>query len=221
MPQTRPAKFRTISIATLVAGFALAGCAQNQPEEETQDQGESVEIGGEGAQPDDRIEPYATAEIMNPDDEAVAHVEFHERDGGQTEVTVTAENLDPGFYGFHIHAIGECEPDSADPEDAESTGDFMSASGHLTDDESEEHPDHAGDMPALLVNEDGTATMAFRTDRIDESLLMDEDGSAVMIHSEADNYANIPERYLDDDQPDADTLNTGDAGERLACGVIE
>ena len=51
-------------------------------------------------------------------------------------------------------------------------------------------------------------------------LLADDDGSAVMVHSGPDNYANIPERYAPEG-PDADTLGTGDAGSRLACGVVE
>lgn len=214
-------KLRLFSVFAAAAGLALAGCAaEDGPEEETQDPGDSVEIGGEGVQPDDRQDPYATADLMDADDTAVGHVEFYDRDG-QTEVIAVAEDFDPGFYGFHLHAIGECEPDSADPDDPENTGDFMSAGGHLPADDAEDHPDHAGDMPVLLVNEDGTATMAFRTDRVDESLLMDDDdGTAVMVHSDPDNYAQVPERYLDDENPDQDTLDTGDAGDRLACGVI-
>jgi Cu-Zn family superoxide dismutase len=54
------------------------------------------------------------------------------------------------------------------------------------------------------------------------SELYDFDGSAVMIHAQPDNFANVPERYLEDEtEPDEDTLATGDAGERLGCGVVE
>ena len=73
----------------------------------------------------------------------------------------------------------------------------------------------------LLVMEDGTAQMSVATDRIDEAMLTDDDGTAVVIHGDEDNFANVPERYLDEDEPDEDTTATGDAGDRLACGVVE
>ena len=131
-------KLRTIVLGTVLAGFTLAGCATDGPDRETQD--DSVETGEGGTQPDARQEPYATAELTDADDGPVAQVEFYERDAGQTEVIVTAEALDPGFYGFHLHEIGECEPDSAAPDDPEDTGDFMSAGGHLAGEEGADHP---------------------------------------------------------------------------------
>ena len=51
-------------------------------------------------------------------------------------------------------------------------------------------------------------------------MLLDVDGSAIIVHSDADNFAHIPERYAEDG-PDEDTLKTGDAGDRTACGVVE
>ena len=41
-----------------------------------------------------------------------------------------------------------------------------------------------------------------------------------MIHADRDNYANVPERYAPEG-PDEDTTKTGDAGDRIACAVIE
>jgi Cu-Zn family superoxide dismutase len=45
-----------------------------------------------------------------------------------------------------------------------------------------------------------------------------------MLHDDRDNFAHIPDRYrserADRPGPDADTLKTGDAGGRYACGVI-
>jgi Cu-Zn family superoxide dismutase len=71
----------------------------------------------------------------------------------------------------------------------------------------------------LLVNADGTGTATFVTDRYAIVDLFDADGSAFIVHALADNYANIPTRYAPSG-PDATTLGTGDAGGRLACGVI-
>ena len=96
-------------------------------------------------------------------------------------------------------------------------GDFLSAGAHLNPDDTD-HPDHAGDLPSLLVMDNGEATLAATTDRFTIDDLLDEDGTAFMVHSEADNFAHIPDRY---DEPDQDTLDTGDAGDRLACAVIE
>ena len=74
-------------------------------------------------------------------------------------------------------------------------------------------------MPVLLVNADGTARASLRTDRFALADLLDADGSAIIIHAKADNYANIPtDRY--DPDPDEMTLATGDSGGRAACGVV-
>jgi Cu-Zn family superoxide dismutase len=124
-----------------------------------------------------------------------------------TEVRVDVSNLPPGFHGFHVHAVGNCV-----------APDFTSAGGHYNVD-GHNHPHHAADMPVLLVNGDGTAVAQFKTDRFTVAELFDADGSAIIVHASPDNYANIPTRYAP--APDQTTLNTGDAGGRLACGVIE
>lgn len=126
--------------------------------------------------------------------------------------------LEPGFHGFHVHQTGLCETGSQAPGNPGETGDFLSAGGHLGAGESD-HPDHAGDLPQLLVKNSGDAVLSFETDRLTMSDLEDEDGSAIMIHSGPDNYANVPGRYAPGG-PDGDSLNAGDAGSRLACGVI-
>lgn len=229
--QTMP-RLGVTSAAMLLAAFVFTGCDSNDGEGPP---GEGIEDGlpGEdsdaeengdeqGAQPDARQDPLATAELSDAEGEGAGQVEFYDLDGGELDVEILAENFEPGFYGFHIHGVGECELDSEAPDDPEETGDFLSAGGHLAgEDEEAEHPEHAGDLPVLLVNEDGTGQMSLVTDRLNEELLLDDDGSAVIIHADEDNFANVPDRYLDDGGPDDDTLSTGDAGDRLACGVIE
>jgi Cu-Zn family superoxide dismutase len=73
--------------------------------------------------------------------------------------------------------------------------------------------------------EDGTARLRFPTDRFSLDDLFDSDGSALMVHAGRDNYANIPERYHSHTEntfgPDSETLATGDAGARAACGVVQ
>ena len=137
--------------------------------------------------------------------------------GDRIVVTGLARSLTPGFHGFHIHAIGLCEANAA-------AGPFTTAGGHYTGGHPN-HGDHAGDMPSLLVTEDGKAYTQFVTDRFTLADLRDADGSAVMVHGGRDNFANIPLRYVTGTPPtpgpDATTLATGDAGARVACGVID
>ncbi|WP_432479142.1 superoxide dismutase family protein [Nocardioides sp. GXQ0305] len=130
-------------------------------------------------------------------------------------VSGRAAGLTPGFHGFHVHAIGLCEADAP-------AGPFTTAGGHYTGGATD-HGDHAGDMPPLLVTDDGRASAQFTTDRFGLAELQDADGSAVMVHAGPDNLANIPDRYSTAGVPgpDATTLATGDAGARVACGVID
>jgi superoxide dismutase, Cu-Zn family len=146
--------------------------------------------------------------------EEVGWVKMHEWHG-KIVVSGTAHGLAPGFHGFHVHATGLC--DAAAP-----TGPFTTAGGHYAG-ALPNHGDHAGDMPSLLVTADGHAWTSFLTDRFTLDELRDGDGSAVMVHAGKDNFANIPPRYTSAGVagPDATTLATGDAGGRVACGVID
>lgn len=162
--------------------------------------------------------PEIIVGLEKGDGASVGTATFEQSESG-TAVSLELEGMEPGFHGFHIHMTGECEPDSAAPDDPEEKGDFLSAGGHLGSDV-DEHPNHAGDLPSVLINDDGTGELTFTTDRFTMEDLTDDDGSAVMIHSGTDNFANVPERYADDGA-DEDTLGTGDAGTRVACGVVE
>ncbi|MDQ3724039.1 MAG: superoxide dismutase family protein [Actinomycetota bacterium] len=126
---------------------------------------------------------------------------------GAVDVRVNARGLTAGFHGFHVHAVGKCEGPS-----------FMSAEGHLKD-TGENHPAHSGDLSSLLVKPNGTATLRVTTGGFTLDDLRDADGSAVMVHAGPDNFANIPPRYAPAG-PDQATLDTGDSGARVACGVI-
>jgi len=129
---------------------------------------------------------------------------------GLVVLWVQVEGLSPGFHGFHIHSVGTCDPSGERA--------FASAEGHLHA-EGQAHGQHMGDLPSLLASESGVALLITTTDGFTLEDLMDADGSAVIIHAAADNFGNIPaDRY----DPDADgmTLNTGDSGGRVGCGII-
>ncbi|MDP9312258.1 MAG: superoxide dismutase family protein [Chloroflexota bacterium] len=155
-----------------------------------------VSAGGEGAQ----------AVLRNANGTPVGIVKFTE-EAGKVLVRAVVHDLPPGFHGFHVHAIGQCIP----------TG-FTSAGGHFNP-AGQSHAHHGGDLPVLYVNGDGSGEARFKTDRFVVSDLFDADGSTLIVHALPDNYANIPTRYVP--APDATTLATGDAGGRIACGVVE
>jgi len=122
-------------------------------------------------------------------------------------VKVSVRRQTPGFHGFHVHAVGTCEAPT-----------FMSARGHLGADATS-HGAHRGDMPSLFFKRNKTASLSFTTDSFKISDLRDADGSAVMVHALADNFANVPSRYAPNG-PDQATLDTGDSGGRVVCGVV-
>ncbi len=159
-----------------------------------------------------------TARLVDPEGGEVGVATLTEVEGG-TQVEVRVTGLSPGFHGFHVHAVGVCEPDSQNPTDPSMTGDFLSAGGHLGAGEAD-HGEHAGDLPLLFVTEAGTGALTVVTDTLTLDQVTDEDGSAVMVHADRDNYANVPERYAPGG-PDQMTRNTGDAGGRIACGPVE
>jgi superoxide dismutase, Cu-Zn family len=159
-----------------------------------------------------------TARLVDPEGTEVGTVRFTDADGG-LQVTVEVDGLPPGFHGFHVHAIGVCEPDSVNPANPAMTGDFLSAGGHIGAGETD-HGAHAGDLPALFVDGSGAGSLTTVTDSLTRADLTDDDGSAVMIHADRDNFANIPERYAPGG-PDEMTRNTGDSGGRIACGTVE
>jgi Cu-Zn family superoxide dismutase len=136
------------------------------------------------------------ATLKDVDGEAVGTARFQPMRSGVL-VVVEIENVSPGEHGIHIHQTAEC------------TGDFSSAGEHLAPDGHEhgfsavEAP-HAGDLPNVVVNADGTASAHFLNWRLKMEDLMDADGSALILHETRDSYMD----------PDS-------AGKPMACGTID
>jgi Cu-Zn family superoxide dismutase len=168
-----------------------------------------------------------TAEIVGPDGAqiAAATVEFKDGDAFATVTVQTTKpgKLTPGYHGLHIHDVGKCEINSVAPNGG-APGDFLSAGGHFQGGGQGGHPNHAGDLTSLQVRGDGTALLVTTTNAFDQADLLEGDGTAIIIHANADNFANIPaDRYQQSDgtpPPDDTTLATGDGGKRVGCGVL-
>ena len=100
---------------------------------------------------------------------------------------------DRPVFAFHIHEGYRCEGDEKDG--------FSQAKGHFNP-ENCPHPYHAGDMPPLFgVN--GKACLSFLTDRFTVREII---GKTVIIHLFPDDFKTQP---------------SGNAGEKIACGVVK
>jgi superoxide dismutase, Cu-Zn family len=123
---------------------------------------------------------------------------------GGVRITATLSNLPPGVHAMHIHTVGKCEAPA-----------FTTAGGHFNP-EGKKHgmdnPDgmHAGDLPNFTVAADGSAkvtvTAAHATLEGGDSSLFHDGGTALVVHGMADDYKTDP---------------AGNAGPRIACGVIQ
>ncbi len=165
-----------------------------------------------------------TAQLKMADGSTVATADFEFSNGYATITvnTTAAGKLSPGFHGLHVHSVGKCEPDSTAPSGG-APGNFLSAGGHL------QVPGHtgyptSGDLPNLYVREDGSGMLVTTTSAFTAEELTSGDGTAIMIHQDPSNFGNIPpQRYQQVNGtpgPDKESLSTGDAGSRVACGVI-
>jgi len=147
-------------------------------------------------------EPLRASAQLKPTkgNKTVGEVIF-EQAGSKVRVHVAVQALKPGQeHGFHIHEVGDC-----------SSGDGMSAKGHFNP-YGKPHGHygsaerHAGDLPALKANAKGRAVVQFEVDTITlEPGPANIIGRSVIVHAQRDDYKTQP---------------TGDAGARLACGVI-
>jgi len=156
------------------------------------------------------------AELKNAAGAVIGHVRFTPVSGG-VQVTTEITSLSPGFHGYHVHA-------NNDPANGEGCvpPTIVSADGHFAV-AGTSHGAHAGDMPVLLAMANGEGRSRFVSDRF---TLADLRGRAVIVHAGSNNYGNIPvganpDQYTPNSPAaTAATAATGNAGARVACGVI-
>src|ERR1700757_4486221 len=175
-------------VAATVSAVVLSACSSHQQS----DNSSSTTSAAAGAQ-------TLSAEMHTADGRSVATATFEFANGYATITVKTTTNgiLTPGLHGMHIHEIGKCEPNSADPMGG-APGDFMSAGMHY------QAPGHTGEPPSgdlstLDVRNDGAAYLVTTTDAFTRDDLLAGNKTALMVHGAA--YS-----------PDAE--------KRIACGVI-
>lgn len=142
-----------------------------------------------------------------------AKAEIHPSSGSQVKGVVTfkkvsngvlivadLEGLAPGKHGFHIHEKGDC-----------SAADASSAGGHFNpDNQPHGGPDsekrHVGDLGNIKADDKGKA----HYERVDTIVKLNGDhsivGRSVVVHADPDDYVTQP---------------SGNAGNRIGCGVIQ
>lgn len=144
----------------------------------------------------------ASAALKSPEGADMGTLRLSQTGGG-VKITGTVSGLTPGEHAFHIHAVGKCEPP------------FSSAGGHFNPFGSphgkEAGGPHAGDMDNIVAGDDGKVSIDVVNARVTlnengKASLFDADGSAIVIHEGPDDYRSQP---------------SGDAGGRVACGVVQ
>lgn len=113
--------------------------------------------------------------------------------------TPNLHDLSPGLHGFHLHEKPSCGMNG------------MDAGGHFDPKKTNHHfgpynnDGHLGDLPAMYVAADGTATLPVVAPRIKDMKALS--GHALMIHEGGDNYSDTPAKL-------------GGGGARMECGVV-
>jgi superoxide dismutase, Cu-Zn family len=145
----------------------------------------------------------ANASLKNADGKDVGSAVLTQAPGGVL-INLALQGLPAGEHAFHVHAVGKCEPP------------FTSAGGHFNP-AGKKHGimaaegAHAGDMPNLHIPASGELTVevvnaAVTLEKDKPNSLFGPQGTALVIHAGKDDYKTDP---------------TGEAGGRIACGVVQ
>lgn len=145
--------------------------------------------------------PTAFAKITGTADfpSITGGVTFYQVNGGSlvaAEIWGLPESSNPcasNIFAFHIHEGSSCSGNAKDP--------LANTGGHLNP-HSCPHPSHAGDMPPLFASK-GYAWVSFLTGRFSPEEVI---GHTVIIHDQPDDFTTQP---------------SGNAGKKIACGVIQ
>ena len=141
----------------------------------------------------------AVAQLQPTKDSKVSGTVTFTKAAAGVKLSAHLSGLTPGLHGFHLHEYGDCSaPDGA------SAGGHFNPTGDPHAAPSEAHR-HTGDLGNVEAKADGTADLEYVDAKAsfegDSSIL----GRGVIVHANADDLKTQP---------------TGNAGGRVACGVI-
>ena len=122
--------------------------------------------------------------------------------GTPTLIKGTITGLEPGLHGFHIHEFGDMS------DGCKSMGAHYNPDGV---DHGDIHEGHVGDLGNITADESGIAKFTIEAKRVDIIGERSVVGRGIVVHSDKDDLGK---------GGDAESLKTGNAGDRLACGVI-
>ena len=147
--------------------------------------------------------PRAKAILINSEGKEIGAAVFQEADGG-VWVELKVSGLPPGPHAFHIHSAGLC-----DPPDFKSAGPHFNPYHKKHGQQNPEGP-HSGDLPNLTVDAEGTGSLNVLAPGVTlagegENSLFHPGGASLVIHASPDDNTTDP---------------AGNAGARIACGVI-
>ncbi|MFS7915851.1 Superoxide dismutase [Cu-Zn] [Helianthus anomalus] len=131
-------------------------------------------------------------------------VTLTQEDDGPTTVNVKITGLTPGPHGFHLHEFGDTTNGCI------STGPHFNPNGH-THGAPEDEIRHAGDLGNIIANADGVAEATIVDNQIPLTGPNAVVGRALVVHELADDLGKGGHEL---------SLSTGNAGGRLACGVV-
>ncbi|GGH53806.1 hypothetical protein GCM10010975_09750 [Comamonas phosphati] len=193
----RPLSHPLLSGLLLASVLALGACSTSAPKPAAPASGGGTAAApaAKGIQSIARLEPTKGSSVNGV-------VQFFPRGDGSVQVKGTVQGLAPNsVHGFHIHEKGDC-----------SSGDGLSAGGHFNPGQQAHGKfdgavHHAGDLPSLTADSQGTASIDFTS----RSIALDRGNSGILgrgliVHNDPDDYTTQP---------------TGNSGARVACAVIE
>lgn len=150
------------------------------------------------------IDHKLATSILDANGKGIGTAELTETTSG-VKIRIVLSGLKPGKKAIHFHEVGKCEPPN-----------FTTAGSHLNPSKKEHGFDnpkgyHAGDLPNLTVSKDGSVDLEIISPNVTlekgkKNSLIDEDGSALIIHEGPDDYVTDP---------------SGNSGDRIACGIID
>lgn len=140
--------------------------------------------------------------VLEHSDKVKGTILLKQQPGQPTLIVGKITGLTPGEHGFHIHEFGDLS------KGCESAGKHYNPDGV---DHGDLEEGHVGDLGNVTANEDGVADFRLVAKRVDLAGDRSVVGRAIVIHEDQDDLG---------EGGDEESLKTGNAGDRLACGVI-